>query len=635
MITQETIDKILSTARIEEVVSDFVKLKKRGVNFLGNCPFHNEKTPSFTVSPTKEIFKCFGCGKAGNTVSFVMEHEKITYPEALRYLAEKYKIEIDETVPGPAAQLERTERESLYIVLEAAQKYYADNLLNTDEGKAIALSYFKERKLTEATIKNFGLGWSSPGWDNFSQWAIKNSYTKDFLLKTGLSIETQDGKLVDRFRERVLFPIHNISGKVLGFGGRILKSVSGKEAKYINSPETEVYNKSKVLYGISQAKKAIRQQDSCILVEGYMDVLSLYQRGVENVVASSGTSLTEEQLKLVKRFTENIYFLFDGDVAGQKAALRGVDLALEQGLNVKVVVLPVEHDPDSFAKEHDKEEIEEYINANAQDFVTFKTGLLLKDSKNDPDKKSKAIKEIINSLALIPDQISRSLYIKIAEKALEVDEKLLYEELRRHFISKFKEENKTPEINISEPPVNVQQNITVSLKSTLSQERQVVKNLLIFGDKPFSEETSVAAYMLSELAEVEWENPNCKRLFEEVRQALEKQPEGLDFSYFVNVEDPELQKFVSDLVIEAHKLDEGWKKFLQRPVVAPADNYIEEVTSALNHFKLRMVMKLIKENEKDLKNSSTNEEVDQLLTVHMHLTDMKKQLCKEMGIILV
>lgn len=635
MITQETIDKILSTARIEEVVSDFVKLKKRGVNFLGNCPFHNEKTPSFTVSPTKEIFKCFGCGKAGNTVSFVMEHENISYPEALRYLADKYKIEIEETVTSPAAQEERTERESLYIVLEAAQKYYAENLLNTEEGKAIGYSYFKERGIKDETIKSFGLGWSSPGWDTFSQWAIKNSYSKDFLIKTGLSIESQDGRLVDRFRERVLFPIHNVSGKVLGFGGRILKSVSGKEAKYINSPETEIYNKSRILYGISQAKKAIRQKDNCILVEGYMDVLSLYQRGVENVVASSGTSLTEDQLKLVKRFTDNIYFLFDGDEAGQKAALRGVDLALEQGLNVKVVILPAEHDPDSFAKENDKAEIEEYFNINAKNFVSFKAGLLLKGSQNDPDKKSKAIKEIIHSLSLIPDQISRSLYIKEAEKALEVDEKLLYEELRRHYISKFKEENKSPEINISETPVPVQQQITVSLKSTLSQEKQVIKNLLIYGDKPFSEESSVAGYMLAELAEVEWENPNCRRLIEEVQLALEKQPEGLDFSYFVNVEDPDLQKFVSDLVIEAHKLDEGWKKFLQRPVVAPADNYIEEVTSALNHLKLRMVIRLIHENKKDLKKAQSEEEVDQLLAVHIHLTDMKRQLCKEMGIVLV
>jgi len=378
LITNDTIDRIMNTVRIEEVVGDFVTLKRRGVNLLGLCPFHNEKTPSFTVSPAKGIYKCFGCGKAGNSVNFIMDHEQLSYPEALKYLAAKYHIEVEETIQKKEEIEQKTERDSLFILMGAAQKFYSEKLYESEEGKTIALPYLKERELNPNIIESFQLGWSGMGREEFSKWAIENGYSKEYLLKTGMSFETDSGIVLDRFHERIMFPIHNIAGKVAGFGGRILKN-NAKEAKYINSPETDIYNKSKILYGLFQARKAIRQKDECIIVEGYMDVLALHQAGIENVAASSGTSLTEDQLRLVKRFTDNVTFLFDGDAAGQKASLRAIDMALEQELNVKMLSLPVEHDPDSFVKTFDIETVENYFKDQSKNFVDFRAGLLSED----------------------------------------------------------------------------------------------------------------------------------------------------------------------------------------------------------------------------------------------------------------
>ncbi|MDQ3072248.1 MAG: DNA primase, partial [Bacteroidota bacterium] len=365
----------MHATQIEEVIGDFLHLKKRGANLLGLCPFHDEKTPSFTVSPSKEIFKCFGCGKAGNSVAFIMEHEQFTYPEALRYLAAKYNIEIEETRSEVALE-QQTQRESLHIVLAGAQKYFADLMKEDGEGKDVGLAYFKERRLSTATLQDFGLGWSPTGRDTFTQWALKSGYQREYIVNTGLAIETESGVLLDRFRERVMFPIYNLTGKVIGFGGRIVRS-NAKEAKYINSPETEVYNKSTALYGLSQAKKVLRQQDSCILVEGYMDVLTMYQAGITNVVASSGTSLTEDQLRLIKRFTNNLTLFFDGDDAGRKAAMRAIDMALSQEMNVKIALLPKEEDPDTFTRDKGTDEIRRYLTENAFGFIQFKTQYLL------------------------------------------------------------------------------------------------------------------------------------------------------------------------------------------------------------------------------------------------------------------
>ena len=424
MIPKETIDLIFETARIDEVVGDFVQLKKRGVNMLGNCPFHDEKTPSFTVSPAKGIYKCFGCGKGGNSVNFVMDHEHFSYPEALKYLASKYNIFIEEEVRTPEQEEAANDRESMYIVSNIANEYFQDQLFNDNEGRAIGLSYFKERGFREDTLKKFQLGYSPEKSDAFSAHALKEGYKIEYLEKTGLTIP-KESRNYDRFRGRVMFPIHSLSGRILGFGGRILKS-NVKAAKYLNSPESEIYSKSKVLYGMYQSKNSIVKKDRCLLVEGYTDVVSMHQSGMENVVASSGTSLTVEQIKLVKRFTNNITLLFDGDAAGLKAALRGVNLILQEGMNVKVLTFPDGEDPDSYAKKVSSEELENYINSEAKDFIEFKCSLLLGEAKEDPIKRAELIKDVAATIALIPDTISRTVYAQSSSKILGISEQLIF-----------------------------------------------------------------------------------------------------------------------------------------------------------------------------------------------------------------
>ncbi len=424
MIPKETIDLIFETARIDEVVGDFVQLKKRGVNLLGNCPFHDEKTPSFTVSPAKGIYKCFGCGKGGNAVNFVMDHEHYSYPEALKYLANKYNIFIEETVRTPEQEEAANHRESMFIVSNTANDYFQNQLFNSDEGRAVGLSYFKERGYREETLKKFQLGYSPDKSDAFSNHALKEGYKIEFLEKTGLTIP-KETRNYDRFHGRVMFPIHSLSGRVLGFGGRILKS-NVKAAKYLNSPESEIYHKSKVLYGMYFAKNSIVKKNRCLLVEGYTDVVSMQQAGIENVVASSGTSLTIDQIKLIKRFTNNITLLFDGDAAGLKAALRGVNLILEEGLNVKVVTFPDGEDPDSYAKKVSSEVLENYIEEEAKDFIEFKCSLLLEDAKEDPIKRAELIKDVSSTIALIPDHVARTVYAQTSSNILGVEEQVVF-----------------------------------------------------------------------------------------------------------------------------------------------------------------------------------------------------------------
>ena len=425
MIDQYTIDKIMDAADIVEVVSDFVSLRKRGVNYTGLCPFHDEKTPSFSVSPSKGICKCFSCGKGGNAAHFIMEHEQMTYYEAIKYLAKKYNIEIAERELTEKEKVNKSVRESMLIVNEFAKEFFCKNLTETEEGRAIGLAYFKERGFREDIIAKFGLGYSPEKRDALAVAAEKGGYNKEYLIKTGLCIENQEGKyLADRFRGRVIFPVYSLAGKVIAFGGRILKT-NDKIAKYLNSPESEVYHKSNVLYGIYHAKSAMVKQNNCFLVEGYTDVLSMHQAGIENVVASSGTSLTNGQIRQIHRFTENITVLYDGDAAGIKASLRGIDMLLEEGMKVKVVLLPDGDDPDSFAKKHSASEFAEYIKSNEKDFITFKTNLLIKDTGDDPQKRAGLINDIVQSIAVIPDEITRSVYIKECGRIMEVREDVL------------------------------------------------------------------------------------------------------------------------------------------------------------------------------------------------------------------
>ena len=478
MISQSTIYKVFEAARVEEVVGDFVQLKKSGSNFKGLSPFSDEKSPSFMVSPVKQIWKDFSSGKGGNAVTFLMEHEHFTYPEAIKYLAKKYNIEVEETVQTDAQKQEQDVRESMYLVNEFANKYFKEIMHETDQGKSIGLSYFKERGFTDQTIKKFDLGYALDEWDAFTNAALKKEYQLDFLEKTGLTI-VKDEKQFDRFKGRVIFPIKSMSGRVLGFGGRILKNEK-KAAKYLNSPESEIYHKSKVLYGIYTAKQSIAKEDNCYLVEGYTDVIQFFQTGIENVVASSGTALTPDQIRLINRLTNNITVLFDGDAAGIRASLRGIDLILEQGMNVKVCSFPEGEDPDSFAKKHTLDDLKIYLDSNSKDFIQYKASMLVEESKNDPVKKAETIRDIIGSISKIPDQIKREVYIQACSKIMEISEEVLFSTLAQ--LSK--RDNNSSQKRTSEPlKVVTQKSKAPKVDVQYHLERKIIEILILYGKK--------------------------------------------------------------------------------------------------------------------------------------------------------
>ncbi|HBU79024.1 MAG TPA: DNA primase [Muricauda sp.] len=486
MISKTTIDQVYETARLEEVIGDFVQLKKSGSNFKGLSPFTDERTPSFMVSPVKQIWKDFSSGKGGNVVAFLMEHEHFTYPEAIKYLAKKYNIEIEETEQTDEQKEQANERESMYLVSEYAQKYFAETLWDTEPGKAIGLSYFKERGFTDDTIKKFGLGYGLDEWDAFTTTALDKGYQLEFLEKTGLTIVKEqaggESRKFDRFKGRVMFPIHSMSGRVLGFGGRILTN-DKKAAKYLNSPESDIYHKSKVLYGIYYAKQAIAKEDNCFLVEGYTDVIQMYQRGVENVVSSSGTALTPEQIRLINRLTKNITVLFDGDAAGLRASLRGIDLILEQGMNVKVCTFPEGEDPDSFAKNNTYENLVEYLTEHAMDFIQFKTSLLAKEAANDPIKRADTVRDIVNSISKIPDRIRQEIYIQECARMMQISEDVLYNTLAQ--IDKKHQTDASKKVKQERKAFEVVKNDAVVEKVDVQYEleRKIIEVLLLYGNQ--------------------------------------------------------------------------------------------------------------------------------------------------------
>ncbi|RPG35123.1 MAG: DNA primase [Muricauda sp. TMED12] len=486
MISKTTIDQVYETARLEEVIGDFVQLKKSGSNFKGLSPFTDERTPSFMVSPVKQIWKDFSSGKGGNVVAFLMEHEHFTYPEAIKYLAKKYNIEVEETEQTDEQKEQSNERESMYLVSEYAQKYFSETLWDTEPGKAIGLTYFKERGFTDETIKKFGLGYSLDEWEAFTKTALDKGYQLEFLEKTGLTIVKEqaggEARRFDRFKGRVMFPIHSMSGRVLGFGGRILTN-DKKAAKYLNSPESEIYHKSKVLYGIYHAKQAIAKEDNCFLVEGYTDVIQMYQRGVENVVSSSGTALTPEQIRLINRLTKNITVLFDGDAAGLRASLRGIDLILEQGMNVKVCTFPEGEDPDSFAKNNTYEDIVAYLQENSKDFIQFKTSLLAKEAANDPIKRADTVRDIVNSISKIPDRIQQEIYVQECAKIMQISEDVLYNTLAQ--IDKKHQTDTAKKAKQEQKAFEVVKNDAVVEKVDVQYEleRKIIEVLLLYGDQ--------------------------------------------------------------------------------------------------------------------------------------------------------
>ena len=649
MIDQATIDRIIETAQIVDVVSDFVSLKRRGANYTGLCPFHNEKTPSFSVSPAKNICKCFSCGKGGNPINFIMEHEQMSFFEALRYLAKKYGIEIQERELSDEEKRKHSEHESMITLNTFAQKTFTNNLFETEEGINVGLSYFRERGFRPEIIQKFQLGYCHEQRTHFSAIALKNGYNKQFLLKTGLSYEGSTGDLIDRFRGRVIFPIHSLSGKVKAFGGRILGNKE-KIAKYVNSPESEIYHKSNELYGIYLAKPAIAKEQCCFLVEGYTDVISMHQAGIENVVASSGTALTEGQIRMIQRFTQNIIVLYDGDEAGIKASLRGIDLILKEGMNVKVVLLPDGEDPDSFSRRNSSSEFKAYIEKNAVDFIRYKAALLLNQASTDPRERAELINEVVKSIAIIPDNIVRSIYIKETSQLLEISEidlihevdKIKQAEFARPNYNKSHTNSQTAgkeSLPATEEPA-AEGTPTSSYKpSALDRfEYAIIRYIIRYGHKllyttePDQEPApTVMQYILSDLDEDEitFHYPLYKKIFEFAQHI----PIGTSFeTYFINHVDPEINKFALDVVAERYQLSKIHTKFAT--VETEEDKLMELVPRAIFELKDAMIRIEIQRLNEQIKSAGIQMPIGQLTTTMQQIAqfnELRTALAKELG----
>lgn len=663
MIDQETIQRIMDAARIEEVVGDFVSLKKRGANHIGCCPFHNEKTPSFYVSPSKGIFKCFGCGEAGDVVSFLKKHEHFTYPEALRWLAHKYNIEIQEEEQTEEQRERQNERDALFHLSEFAQQYFADLLYNDDMGRAVGLSYFHGRGLSDEIIKRFGLGYCLDEWTNFTDHARKNGYSDVVLEKTGLTIfkesdqsnQTDLRRAYDRFRGRVMFPIYSISGRVLGFSGRVLSSEK-QAAKYVNSPDSDIYNKSRILYGLFQARSAISKADKCYLVEGNIDVISMHQSGVENTVASCGTSLTTEQIRLIKRYTPNVTVLYDGDSAGIKAALRAVNLLFAEGMHVRCVLFPDGEDPDSYAQKYGSTALQEYLATHEDNFLIFKTRVLLDGVKNDPIRKAELVKDTVATIALVPDLIERTEYIAQCAHLLDVPEEALASELSKTinqnrlkaYEEEKKEQNTQSVQNIQSDPnaqsvlntQNIQNNLNppAPMASVDLAERHLIQLILNYGNT--SIEVSVTAedgssqyvpYSLAELVvnelqadELSFSDPLCQRIYLYYCDTIARGEEP-DASHFVTDNDDALRSFAISLMLDTYRISDTWR---QKQIIVPSieDNLQADLTETLYTFKMKCIDNRIADNARRFREAKSEEDVDHLLAEKKSLVDLRRQL---------
>ena len=640
MITKNTIDKVFETARVEEVIGDFVQLKKAGSNFKGLSPFADEKSPSFMVSPVKQIWKDFSSGKGGNAISFLMEHEHYSYPEAIRYLAKKYNIEIEETEQSDEQRQQSSQRESMYLVSEYARNYFHDILLNSHKGKAIGLSYFKERGYSNEIINKFELGYALDEWNAFTEEALTKGYQLEFLEKTGLTI-VKENKQFDRFKGRVVFPIHSMSGRVLGFGGRILTSEK-KAAKYVNSPESEIYHKSKVLYGIYHAKQHIAKEDNCYLVEGYTDVISLYQAGIHNVVASSGTALTPDQIRLINRLTPNITVLFDGDAAGIRASLRGIDLILEQGMNVRVVTFPEGEDPDSFAKQNSSEELQDYLENNAQDFIRFKVSILMDEVQNDPVKKAGLIRDIVVSISKIPNNIQREIYVQECAKIMDISEKVLFDELAQLSKREIRDASKKP-ISSQQSSFEVVKNKPKQLEKVdqLNRlEKKLIEILLLYGNKEvdfvdyiehedeeghirivkenYQNKVSNEIYLHMQDDEIEFSNDIFKKIYYDVIHQL-NQNEQINSDAFINHEDTEIGQVVTDILMDDEKYAlSDWER--KEIFVKTIDKNLSKlVMDAILNLRRILIELKIKELLGDIQNEENNKGTLEMVTSYNNL----------------
>ncbi len=650
MISNSSIQKILDYARIEEVVGDFVRLRKSGVNYKGLCPFHNEKTPSFMVNPIKNIFKCFGCGEAGNSVNFIMKHEHYSYPEALRYLADKYSISIEEDTTSTLSQPEYEEKESLFALNSFAQKYFTKMLLESEEGKAIAKTYLDGRNIRAKEIDKFSLGYNPDSWAAFTDYAIENGYSISMLEKAGLTVFKDTNNSYDKFKGRIIFPIQNLTGRIAGFGARVIGKAENRP-KYINSQETEIYNKSKLLYGLFQAKNQIASKDNCYLVEGYTDVISMHRAGIENVVASSGTSLTIEQIRIIKRYTENITILYDGDEAGIRASLRGMNMILEEGLNVKIVLFPEGDDPDSFSKNKEAAEVRKYINENAKDFIKFKTALLLKETENEPIKKAALIKDIVETIAVIPDGILRSIYIKECSSLLDITEQNLQNHLNKELRNKLKKslpETDRKLIELTELEQQAAKQVIVDLDDSADDERNLIRFLLNFAHKEIFinaqnnssknkdiDTVSIAAYYVNDLTDskLKFDNIYLQRIFDEYAMALEKDtiPEQ---NFFLNFSDTYIRKLYIDIIATPYQLSENWEKKHQIYIETEEKRLSYFADWYLDNFKSRKILNMIKDNSEKIK-SATEDEVIELLKIQKKLNQIKNELAKKMSRIFI
>lgn len=638
MIKKETIDRILETARVEEVVGDFVHLKKRGSSMIGLCPFHGEKTPSFHVSPSKGIYKCFGCGKGGDSVRFIMDHEKYSYPEALKYVARKYNIEVEETEVTPEFKEEQDRRESLYIVSTYAAQFFSEKMWESDEGKTIGLSYFKERGFREDIIKKFELGYSPDDWTALLDAAVANGYQQSYLEDVGLVVKNDQGRIYDRFRGRVMFPIHNFTGRIIGFGGRTLKTDKAVP-KYVNSPESDIYHKSNVLYGLFQAKKAIRDLDNCYLVEGYADVLSVQQAGVENVVASSGTSLTVEQIRLISRFTKSVTILYDGDAAGIKASLRGLDMILEEGLDVKVVLFPDGHDPDSYIQQLGASAFKTHVEKNKKDFIFYKTEILLKDAANDPIKKAGVIREVVESIAKIPDAIKASVFLRECSGLLQMEERILISELNKMKLSKIKRDNQQLQTPLNAEPDFIEDILPErSIQTDEYQEKDIIRVLLTYGDQMVNwdemTDTYIGPYIITNLSDVSFSNTLYARVIQYYHDELEngRLPTDKDF---IQHQDADIANMAVSMISTPYHLSENWYKMHNITVPDETEKLKGTVMGAIFHLKKKKIATMIGTKQKAIQEEKVEDNVMILMKEYLALKEVEKYISNFLGSVII
>jgi len=642
MITPQTIEQIKNRIDILDVVGEYVKLKKRGSNYLGLCPFHNEKTPSFTVSPAKELYKCFGCGKSGNTITFLMDHDKLSYVEALKWLANRYHIEIEETEVSPEQLQIKQASESLNIVNNFARTFFENQLFETEEGQRIALSYLKERGFREDILKKFQIGYNPNQRDELTKALLTNQFNRELLPKTGLVSVRNETELVDNYRGRIIFPIHSTTGKIIGFGARVIGKVD-KAPKYINTPENEIYSKSKVLYGAYFARMAIDKADECLLVEGYTDVVSLHQAGIENVVASGGTSLTTDQVRTIRKYSNNLTIIYDGDQAGIKAALRGLDMALEEGLNVKLVLIPGNEDPDSYVQLLGAQRFREFVTANKKDFILFQLEVMLKDAGTDISKKSEVVNQVADTLSKITkaEEFTKLQdYIRQCAALLKIDEGGL-----TNLVNKFKREKISKEekklsfdgtdsfyTGSDQPPPPENENISL-LSQDDACERNMLKVLLDYGLKQWDEHKTIAQFIFEELEQFHIENPLLLHLWNEYRDFYNRGqlPDAKSFLYHP---DESIRELVISITVSKHELSQKWDERLQGMNISNRDTSHEDALISTSIFKLRKIKKMFEENQRDMENASLEDQM-KLIEVHKQLKQIEREITQKMGTVIM